>query len=215
MGRVVYFNKVVASKLPDELKVEQIQKRMMSVLEDLDKRFLEAIQDYDLDEPENVLFSGYNPVQMYDVVVPVQTLFTRADIITTLFKTVLRWMTEQYPYEKMSTDIKSTQVLIMQTCTEMRDVYVNGYCRKMASALRREIAEFNPNGEAEQVASESGSSVLNGLLQRYLGVTVTQNNRKKDPAMQMLISMIQDLGTMTGHKKAADELVQAVKHIDD
>lgn len=103
----------------------------------------------------------------------------------------------------------------MQTCTEMRDVYVNGYCRKMASALRREIAEFNPNGEAEQVASESGSSVLNGLLQRYLGVTVTQNNRKKDPAMQMLISMIQDLGTMTGHKKAADELVQAVKHIDD
>lgn len=213
--RVANFSEVIRSEMPDENKVRHIQVRMMEVLEDLDDRFRDAIQDYNLDEPEDVLFTGYNPAQLYDIVVPIQTLFTRADAITSLFKTMLRWLPEQYDFTNMPDEILENQDAILEACTEMRDKYVNDYSYKMIRALRREIVHYDPKTKTPKTTKKSAGSFLNGLLLRYFGVKVMKVDRKEDPALQMLISMLDDLGAITGHKKAADELIQAVKHIDD
>lgn len=89
---------------------------------------------------------------------------------------------------------------------------------KMFTALQRELARHDPgeitDGDKDDAPSLPHSS-LNGLLQLYFGVTTTTADRKEDPALNMLTDMLMTLGEITGHKKAAKELAQAVKHIDD
>ena len=68
MGRVVNFTEVVTdSNIPAERKIQKMQAKMMESMKDLDKRFREAIERYDLNEPEEELFTGYTPAQFYDV----------------------------------------------------------------------------------------------------------------------------------------------------
>ena len=76
MGRVVNFTEVVTdSNIPAERKNPENAGQMMESMKDLDKRFREAIERYDLNEPEEELFTGYTPAQFYDVGVPLLTLF--------------------------------------------------------------------------------------------------------------------------------------------
>lgn len=219
MGRAVNFTEVVVnSNIPAERKVQRMQAKMMESMRDLDKRFREAIERYDLNEPEEELFTGYNPTQFYDVVLPVLTLFDRARFITEVHKGILRWMATEYGLSTMSESTQKTQVMLFQVLTDMRSIYSNNYGYKMFTALQRELARHDPgeitDGDKDDAPSLPHSS-LNGLLQLYFGVTTTTADRKEDPALNMLTDMLMTLGEITGHKKAAKELAQAVKHIDD
>ncbi len=218
MGRVVNFTEVVTdSNIPAERKVQRMQTKMMESMKDLDKRFREAIERYDLNEPEEELFTGYTPAQFYDVVVPIQTLFDRVRLITETHKAILRWMATEYGLSTMSKSTQKTQAMLFQVLTDMRAIYANNYGRKMFTALQRELARHDPGEITDDDADAAPlpTSALNGLLQLYFGITTTTDDRKEDPAISMLTDMLMTLGDITGHKKAAKELVQAVKHIDD
>ena len=200
MGRAVNFTEVVVdSRIPAERKVQKMQAKMMESMQDLDKRFREAIERYDLNEP-------------------VLTLFDRARFVTEVHKGILRWIATEYGLSTMSEATQKTQVMLFQVLTDMRSIYSNNYGYKMFTALQRELARHDPgeitDGDKDDAPSLPHSS-LNGLLQLYFGVTTTTADRKEDPALNMLTDMLMTLGEITGHKKAAKELAQAVKHIDD
>ena len=137
MGRVVNFTEVVTdSNIPAERKVQRMQTKMMESMKDLDKRFREAIERYDLNEPEEELFTGYTPAQFYDVVVPIQTLFDRVRLITETHKAILRWMATEYGLSTMS---KSTQKLrpcsskSLRTCGPSTPTTMAGRCLRLFS----------------------------------------------------------------------------------
>lgn len=218
MGRVVNFTEVVTdSNIPAERKIQKMQAKMMESMKDLDKRFREAIERYDLNEPEEELFTGYTPAQFYDVGVPLLTLFSRVQLLTETHKAILRWMATEYGLSNLSESTKKTQVMLFRVLTDMRAIYGNNYAIKMFRAYQRELAKHDP-GEITDDDADTASlptSALNGLLQLYFGITTTTDNRKEDPAISMLTDMLTTLGDITGHKKAVKELVQAVKHSDD
>lgn len=135
---------VVDSTILTKQKVQKMQTKMMESMRALNERFREAIERYDLNEPEEELFIGYNPMQFYDVVVPIQTLFDCARLITETHKSILRWMVTKYGLSTMSESTQKTQVMLFQVLMDMRAIYANSYGYKMFAALQRELARHDP-----------------------------------------------------------------------
>ena len=60
-------------------------------LNKLSERMQQICDKYDLYHPADDLFVDYDPIQLGEIVVPIQTMFTRCDFLLRMFECQLMW----------------------------------------------------------------------------------------------------------------------------
>lgn len=181
-------------------------------LQNLDLRIRQAIARYHLDEDVDKLFSGYTPTKIKEIVVPIQTVFTRADLLLLTYEAELRWKVQEYGLDTLGKEIKRENGALLGVIREMRRSYVQLIGANVFRALTNRLLEFTPVPETSE---EKMRSSLDWLLLRYFGTCMEYPTQYDSPVMQELDSLLSSVGKLTGCTGEVENILGALHSIND
>lgn len=122
-------------------------------LNSLNKRMENICNKYDLAHKANELFVDYNPFQLSEIVIPIQTMFTRCDFLLRLFECQLKWLANELDLANMPIETKDAHKLLLLRLQVLCNIYVNGVGAEVMEAFRRCLL-LTAKGEDIETASK-------------------------------------------------------------
>jgi hypothetical protein len=174
-------------------------------IQKMEKRLTQEVKRLELDKlgPDEVPFVDFPADAVAEILVPVQTLWTRAQLLSCAWENQIREKVQQLGLpQSLRNEKRELEARIQQ----FRERWINDIGARILLGVRTAMLLPSQMPLAEEVEGP-----VNHLLARYFGDIMPDPKDWADPAAQTLFSLLNELGELTGQRGAVQGLIKAIK----
>jgi len=189
-------------------------------LNNLDRRMEGICDKYDLAHKSAELFVDYNPFQLGEIVIPIQTMFTRCDFLLRLFECQLKWLANELDLANMSKEIKDAHRLLYLRLQTLRNIYVNGVGAEIMEAFRRCLLLTAQGENIEEVGEDfampdsipmPADYKFNEILVRYFGDVMDYPTDFDSTVFKEMEEFLDRVGEFTKMKTEVNKIKRTIR----
>lgn len=198
--------KFVMDKNDPERTMNYFHKCLDKELNKLSERMKQICERYDLFHPADFLFADYDPIQLGEIVIPIQTMFTRCDFLLRLFECQLMWTGQELELAKLPKETRKIHQLFFERIYIMRNAYVDGVGVEVLKAFRRCLLLTETGKPLEKNRSKASrpASVpksigyrFNEILVKNFGDVMDAPTDFESPVFRKMETLLDDIGDLT------------------
>lgn len=175
----------------------------------LGERIDKIIDQYNLEQSADKLFSDLNPIQLGEIVVPIQNMFTRCDFLLRVYETQMKWVAKELELDNLDAECLAAHRRNEKLLFIMRGFYINSVGAEVIKAFRRVLLESDMPDAKERKLNSPKIHQLNMELIN-LGDILDEPNLKA-PILKKLFGMLDGIGNFIEDKKATDAIKTKLK----
>lgn len=189
-------------------------------LNKLSKRMQQICDKYDLYHPADELFVDYDPIQLGEIIVPIQTMFTRCDFLLRMFECQLMWTGQELELASLSKEVKKIHQLFFDRIHIMRNAYVDGVGVAVLQAFRRCLLLTETGKPLEKGGAKVAMPVsvpkpvgyrFNEILVKNFGDVMDYPGDFASPAFKKMETLLNDVGDLTGLKPEVKKIQAKIR----
>lgn len=172
----------------------------------LEQRLAQVEKDLGLGKDQEEPFGGYNPYILREVLVPAQTLFSRAQLLIRGWEAEIRYQVKELGLPR---DLRKEKIDLEYRLSAMRERWLDKTGRQILHGFRSVILEPHKKPMSPEIKGP-----VNQLLAAYFGDIMDDPGDWDGPAAQRLVGLLRRVGIVTGRVAATERLIAELKQGD-